>query len=187
MTPNQPIPFQRIVVVGVSGSGKTTLAKALSQRLAIPHIELDSLNWEPGWKEAGRDVFRARLEPRLAAPTWVTDGNYGKARDLTWARATALIWLDYPLPLILWRLTYRTVARLVTREHLWNTNYERLSDNLFSRDSIFLWALQSHPRHRREYPLLLSKPEYNHLHVVRLHSPRETQQWLDAAASVPKR
>jgi hypothetical protein len=48
----------------------------------------------------------------------------------------------------------------------------------FSRDSIFLWALTSHPRHRREYPVLLARPENAHLAVVRLRSPRETERWL---------
>ena len=132
---------------------------------------------------APTDIFRARLVPRLAEPAWVTDGNYSKARDLIWSRAAALVWLDYPLPLILWRLAVRTVRRLYTHEHLWNTNYERLADNLFSRDSIFLWSLQSHPRHRREYPQLLATPEYAHLHVIRHHSPRETQKWLEAPAA----
>ena len=174
-----PARYQRIAIVGTSGSGKTTLAQTLAQRLAVPHIELDSLYWEPNWQHAPLDVFRARLKLRLAAPAWVVDGNYSKARNLVWSRATALIWLDYSLPLSLWRLAYRTIARIVTREHLWNTNYERLSDHLFTRDSIFLWAIQSHPRHRSEYPALLATPEYKHLRVVRLRGPRETERWLE--------
>ena len=32
---------------------------------------------------------------------------------------TGLIWLDYPLPLTLWRLTLRTWRRVLTREVLW--------------------------------------------------------------------
>ncbi|WP_242038993.1 ATP-binding cassette domain-containing protein [Anabaena lutea] len=39
--------MQRISIIGSSGSGKTTLAKQISQRLSIPHIELDYLHWEP--------------------------------------------------------------------------------------------------------------------------------------------
>ena len=61
---------------------------------------------------------------------------------------------------------------------MWNTNRERLRDNFFSRDSIFLYALTSYPRHHREYPVLLARPEHAHLTVVRLRSPRETEQWL---------
>ena len=39
----------RLVVVGTSGSGKTTMARALSGALGIPQIELDAINWQPGW------------------------------------------------------------------------------------------------------------------------------------------
>jgi hypothetical protein len=50
---------------------------------------------------------------------------------------------------------------------------------VFGRDSLFLWVLQSRPRHRREYPRLLEQPEYAHLKLIRLRSPRETEEWLN--------
>lgn len=56
---------QRISVVGTSGSGKTTLARQISQRLSIPHVELDALHWEPNWTEAPLDIFRKRVEQSL--------------------------------------------------------------------------------------------------------------------------
>jgi adenylate kinase family enzyme len=174
-----PATLQRIAIVGSTGSGKTTLAKTLAQRLAIPHIELDSHFWEANWKPAPFEVFRARVEPSTAAPAWVTDGNYRQVRDLVWARATDLIWLDYPLPLIFWRLSHRTISGVFHHRMLWNKNRESLTTLFFSRDSLFLWAIKRQRLHRREYPVLLSSPEYNHLHAVRLHSPRETQRWLD--------
>jgi adenylate kinase family enzyme len=170
--------LQRAAVVGATGSGKTCLAQTLSDKLAVPHVELDALFWEHGWQPARRDVFRARVEAAVAAPAWVTDGNYHSVRDMIWPRATALIWLDYPLPLVLWRLAWRTLRRLAQREVLWNGNHERLRNHLFSRDSLFLWALKSHPRQRREYPAEMARPAYRHLAVVHLRSPRETEQWL---------
>jgi adenylate kinase family enzyme len=174
------VALQRVVVVGISGSGKTRLSQTLSQRLAVPHIELDALFWQPGWQPTPREIFRPRVEAALAATGWVTDGNYDSVRDVIWRRATSLVWLDYPLPLALWRLSWRTLRRVAQREMLWNGNRERVRVNLFSRDSIFLWALTSHPRHRREYPVELARPEYAHLQTVRLRSPRETEQWLTA-------
>src|SRR5438046_608443 len=118
--------LQRVAIVGATGSGKTSLAGALVRRLALTHIELDALFWEPGWQKTPRDVFRARVERALAAEAWVTDGNYRVVRDLIWRRATALIWLDYSLPLVLWRLAQRTVRRVAQREVLWNGNRERV-------------------------------------------------------------
>ncbi len=169
---------QRIHIIGTSGSGKTTLAAQIASRLNYPHIELDALHWEPNWTEAPSDIFRARVEQALRGESWVVDGNYSKARDLIWARADTIIWLDYPLYLVLWRLGKRTLKRIVTREELWSGNHERMRDAFFSRESIFLWALTSQPRHRREYPTLLLKPESAHLAVVHLHSPRETATFL---------
>ena len=170
--------YRRIVVVGVSGSGKTTLACALSQRLGVPHVELDALHWDAGWTEAPLNVFRQRIAQALECAAWVVDGNYSKARDLIWSRAELLVWLDYALPVVLWRLLRRSLWRTLTREELWNGNRERFREQFFARDSLFLWALQSHPRKRAEYPALFSRPEYAHLAVIRLRSPRATRQWL---------
>ncbi|MEP7359284.1 MAG: adenylate kinase [Anaerolineales bacterium] len=172
--------------MGATGSGKTTLAQTLARRFAIPHIELDALYWEANWQIAPLDIFRARVEPGTAAPAWVTDGNYRQVRDLVWGRATDLIWLDYPLPLIFWRLTTRTITDVRTRRLLWNKNRQSLSNLFLGRDSLFYWAIKSQPRHRREYPALAASPEYSHLHVVRLRNPRETQRWLDAVAVAPR-
>ena len=108
----------------------------------------------------------------------MVDGNYSRARDLVWPGATALVWLDYPLRVMVWRLFWRTLRRSVSREELWNGNRERLRTSFFSRDSLFVWALKTYWRHRREYPGLFTEPEHAHLTVVRLRSPRATRRWL---------
>jgi adenylate kinase family enzyme len=171
-------PLRRVAVVGATGTGKSHLAQALAQRLRLPYVELDGLYWEPGWKPAARDVFRARVTEALAGQDWVADGNAHQARDIVWHRATALVWLDYALPLVLWRLARRTLFRLIAGELERHGNREPLGHAIFSRDSVLLWALQSHSRHRREYPVELARPENAHLTVVRLRSPSETDQWL---------
>ena len=173
---------RRIAVVGVTGSGKTTLARQLARRLGLPHVELDALYWEPNWRAAPPEVFRARVAEALRGDAWIADGNYGVARDLIWSRAERLVWLDYALPVILWRLTQRAVRRVFVREELWNGNRERLRDHFFSRNSLYLWALKTYRRRRREYPLQLRQPEFAHLTVVRLRSPRATEAWLSRLA-----
>lgn len=171
----------RISVVGATGSGKTTLAEEIAQRLGYRHIELDSLHWEPNWDEAPIDIFRARVEQALIGDGWTIDGNYSKVRDIIWQRADTIVWLDYPLPIIFWRLGWRTFKRIVTRERLWNGNHETWRA-VFGRESLFLWVLESRPRHRREYPLKFQQLEFAHLHVVHLHSPSETEEWLETVA-----
>ena len=90
-----------------------------------------------------------------------------------------LVWLDYALPLVLWRLTRRTLQRLVTNEELWNGNREQLRDHLIPRNSLWWWALTTHRRRRRSWTAELALPEYRQLEVMRLRSPRAAREWLD--------
>lgn len=171
---------QRISIVGTSGSGKTTLARQVSRQLGIPHIELDTLHWEPNWMEVPDDVMRDRVSQLLSCDkNWVVDGNYSQVRDIVWSQAETVVWLDYSLTVIMSRLVRRTYQRLVTREQVCNGNRETWQTT-FSRDSILLWALQTYRKKRKEYPILLNKPEYAHLKVLHLHSPQATQDWLSS-------
>ena len=169
----------RISVVGTLGSGKTTFARKVASIVKAPHVELDSLHWEPNWVEAPNDVFRDRVWQSLQDDSWVVDGNYHQVRDIVWSRANTVVWLDYPFKIIMGRLAKRTLRRILTREKLWNGNREHFR-NVFSKDSVFLWALKTYRRRRRQYPELLRRPENSHLTLVRLQSPKEASQFLSS-------
>jgi adenylate kinase family enzyme len=174
-------PYKRVVVVGVTGSGKSTLAEKLGQRFNMHFIELDALHWEPNWQEAPLEVFRARLLQAMQAEKWIVAGNYRAVRDLIWPRAEALIWLDYPFRTVFCQLTRRSVRRWWTRELLWGTNYEPLWIHLklWSKESLYNWLIQTYWRRKKEYTALLSQPEHQHLAVIRLNHPKETEVWLE--------
>ena len=173
-----PFTGRRIVVIGTTCSGKTTLAAQLAHRLGVQHIELDALNWQPNWTQIPTDEFRALVADTLSTDAWVLDGNYSKSRDIVWPRADTIIWLDYPLPVILTRLFKRTLRRVFTREELWNGNRETLRGTLLSRDGLLAWALKTYRRRRKETPLRLARPEYQHLTLIHLTSPQAADHWL---------
>lgn len=177
---------RRVAVVGTSGSGKTTLAQQLARRLGVPHVELDALNWGPDWTPAPPEEFRLFASRALAGDAWITDGNYHAVRDIVWSQADTVVWLDYPLAVVMARVIWRTIRRTVTREELWSGNRERFLVAFFGRESIVWWAFSSYRRRKREYPVLFSQPEHAHLRVVRLSSPRVAQQWLETLPAVPK-
>lgn len=172
--------MQRIAVMGTTCSGKSTFARALAERLDVPYLELDALYWGPDWSEPEPEEFRGRVEPFVRADAWVVDGNYSsKLGDLVLQRADTLVWLDLPLPRILWRVCRRTIARIASRAELWSGNRETWRNALFTRDALFLWALKTHRRFRRRLPVRLARDEYAHLRVVRLRSQGEIGRWLD--------
>lgn len=168
----------RIAVIGTSGAGKTTFARRTAQCLDIPHVELDALFWEPDWTPAPVEAFRARTAAALSGDVWTTDGNYHKVRDIVWGRADTVVWLDYPLPLVLWRVTTRTLHRCLTGQELWSGNRETWRGAFFDRDGIILYALRTYRRNKRRYREIFQQLEYPHLHIVHLRSPRAGRRWL---------
>ena len=169
--------MDRINITGTSCSGKTTLSRAVSQRLGMPHVELDALFWGPDWTPVPDETFRARVAEAVAGDRWVVDGGYSPIRDLTWSRADTLVWLDYPMPTVLRRWAGRTLARLRSREEFWpgSGNRERLS-HVVGSNSLLWWILRTH-RARRER-IIQSLDTYPHLAVVHLRSPADARRWL---------
>ncbi len=167
--------MERVVVVGTSCSGKTTLARQLAGVLGAPHVELDGIHWMSGWRERPVDEVRRMVSADAAAERWVMDGNYSAVRDIVWGRATAVVWLNYPFRVVLWRALSRTTRRVITREELFSGNREGFQQSFLSRDSIILWAITSHRRVRREYRRILDSGDFPHLRVIELGSPAEAE------------
>ncbi|MGZ4319843.1 MAG: adenylate kinase [Gaiellaceae bacterium] len=172
--------MKRVNVKGTSGSGKSTFAAELARRLALPYVELDALHHGPNWSEPTPEEFRARVREAMdAAPEgWVIDGNYeAKLGDTVIGPADTIVWLDLPLGLKLRRLWRRTSHRIREDVELWSGNKESWRSAVFGWESLFVWMLRGHFRHRRTWPRLYADdPRF-----VRLRSVEEARRWLDSA------
>lgn len=96
----------RIDIVGLPGSGKSTLAVALSKKLGIPHIQLDTFWFEAGGRQGTHDTpnieaVRAHISRSIAEvitqKSWVSDGSYLREQHKIAPLADAIVFLDLPL------------------------------------------------------------------------------------------
>jgi adenylate kinase family enzyme len=98
------------------------LGERLAQILEVPLIELDALNWEPGWISLS-SLNPAELERRIREATlgngWVVAGSYRNyCQRIFWPRLQCVVWLDLPMPLLVWRVIKRSWQRWRSKELL---------------------------------------------------------------------
>jgi adenylate kinase family enzyme len=174
--PADPLPRRprRVLVAGPSGVGKTTLAAAIGTALGLPHIEIDALYHGPGWEP--RPSFEADVRRFSAEPAWVTEWQYKVVRRLLADRADLLVWLDLPRPVVMYRVSRRTIARRIRRTELWNGNREPPLWTVFTDpDHIVRWSWSSHGRTAARVGELTGRRA--DLPVVRLRTAAEVARW----------
>ena len=177
MTPENP---RRIIILGPTGSGKTTLSRQIGECLKLPVIQLDALFHRPNWTPTPRDEFREKVRNALAAATdgWVFEGNYlSTARYTTLPVADTVLWLRLPIRVTFWRMFWRTIRGLITREELYNTNRESWRMTFMSKDSLFLWGITQHKPTHEKIEAALRDNEHNAT-VIQLRSAREVSEFV---------
>ena len=97
----------KILVIGCGGSGKTTFARRLAARTGLPLIHLDALFWRPGWDPTPPAQWHAQVEELVRREAWIMDGNYGGTLDIRLAACDAVVFLDIPRVVCLWRVLRR--------------------------------------------------------------------------------
>lgn len=156
------------------------MARKLAAILDVPHLELDSVNHQPGWEPLPREEFQRVVGAKAAEDGWVIDGNYRSVQPLVWARADTVIWLDLPKRTVMRQILWRTLRRVATREELWNGNRERWQ-NFFSWDpeqSVISWAWHKHAQDRARYAQAAADPANSHLRFAQLTSRRDVDRFL---------
>jgi adenylate kinase family enzyme len=178
-----PSPATRVAVFGLPGTGKTTLAHQLAAAWKLPVHELDDVLFTPTGA-LPLPEFRSQVSALTDTPTWIVEGKYSKLQDITWDRAGIVIWLDYRLPLILFRVTRRNLSRLSGRDQ---TTSKPLTwrDAFFGRRSIFANALRKYLRNRPKYERQIAETAVGGVRVLRFRTPRQTGHWLQNAVTSP--
>ncbi|MDP3769017.1 MAG: AAA family ATPase [Dehalococcoidia bacterium] len=179
----------RVAVIGTSGSGKTTFAAELARRLGARHVDLDAINWQADWKDLSLhdpEEFRRRVAAAVAEPAWASCGNYSKVRDIVLGRATHLVWLDYPKPLVMARVLKRSFHRAWTKEELWPaTGNRELFARWLDKEHPIRWAWDTYARRKAQYAAMLDDPAIAHLERFRVTRPYEAKALINRLAAAP--
>ena len=173
---------RRVHVIGNSCTGKSTLARRLALALGADLVELDALNWLPDWvglNETNPKELERRFEHATRGDAWVVAGSYTRFAQRTfWARLDTVIWLDLPVPLLVWRVLRRSWRRWRTKELLWGTNVERFWPQLAlwrGDDSLVYWVVTAQRGKRRGMRAAMADPRWSHIRFIRLASVAEIE------------
>ena len=173
---------RRVHVIGNSATGKSTLAKRLAEALDADFVELDALNWLPDWvglNNTDPDQLERRFEQATRGDAWVVAGSYTRFAQRTfWPRLDTVIWLDLPVPLLVWRVLRRSWRRWRTKELLWGTNVERFWPQLAlwrKDDSLVYWVVSAQRGKREGMRAAMADPQWAHIRFVRLASVGEIE------------
>ncbi len=100
----------RIVVCGQSLAGKTTVARQIAESIGVPHIELDTLLWEPHGVRKPIEESISEVLSLIGKYTdgWVFDGIY-QFQDIILPLADTVVWLRLPFRVHRWRLMKRNI------------------------------------------------------------------------------
>lgn len=107
--------MHRFHITGASGSGTTTLGRALSERLAARHFDVDDYYWErtdpPFARARPRDERLRLLAGHLRASDWVLSGSLAGWGDSLLRLFDLVIFVFTPAEIRLARLIQREVER----------------------------------------------------------------------------
>ncbi|KAF8531922.1 hypothetical protein JB92DRAFT_2690507, partial [Gautieria morchelliformis] len=171
----------------------STIADKLSIILQLPVIHLDSLHFQPNWREAPDDEFRGQVQSFVRQnDSWIVDGQYQRVvGDIINASATCVLWLDPPFLLYFPRLVIRTFMRLVRWAPPCSPGCDERWSEVFSwgKQSIVWWSWTNHTPLQRVHAAAMQQSEDNLQggKWVRLGGwGREVSTWLKQVESFAK-
>lgn len=98
-----------ISIIGGSGSGKSTLSKNLENKLNLPVIYRDGMNYYSNWVQkdkVGRDELLLKI---IQEEKWVIDGTYTYTLEQRLLVSDLIIFLDYSTVSLLYGVISRRI------------------------------------------------------------------------------
>jgi adenylate kinase family enzyme len=166
----------KIIITGTTCTGKTTLGKKISKEFGITQIDLDDLHFLPNWVEKDKDTFVKDVTAETKKhQKWIVTGSYQSLlKDTIWQDVTLIVWLDYPLNVILRRYFVRTYRRVFLKEKCCGENYETLRKT-FSKESLFLWIFKTY-WYRKRRMVDWKENLFSHKEWLVLNTPKEEKK-----------
>lgn len=188
--PALSIAMKRIYVIGASGSGKSTLSRNLSEKLNLPHYDLDEYFWQPGWKPTPTEEFLGKARALASADSWIIDGAQPAAKPIVLERADTCIWVDPAPARLLTQLFARTIGEWAHKKPVCNGNTASLAKNFTSANSIFVWAMKTYLENKKTLTPIFNQARKDDTpgpRLVHIRNRREAAAFVNAlAAPSPK-
>lgn len=143
--------MKKILITGIVASGKTTLAKNLSQKLNIPHYELDYI----AHKKIGRQTEEQQIKEILEIDKtgmWIFEGTNRKQHICLLDMADTIIFIDPPL----YKRKFRIFSRFIKQKlGLEKSQYK---PSLIMLKKMYMWT-NEFERDREKFEAILKQYE----------------------------
>ena len=178
---------RRIVIQGVTGAGKSTAARTWAELKNLHVIDYDNdVLWMPAlelpWTTYSTEKQRERVCRHMETGAWVMASCGSKVADIVYPETDVIVYLDYSPLVTFAQLFKRTMSRSLRGETCCNGNKESFRLSLLSKDSIFLWWLQTWRERREQARIMETDP--NMPPVYRLTHPRQFHALVRYAADL---
>ena len=111
--------MKRVMVIGNGGGGKTTLAYKMAEKHQLPLIEIDTIQFQPGWVRTDESMLRQTIADAHNRERWLIDG-FGPwdQIELRADLADTIIFVDHPIWVHFWWACERQIAAALGEERL---------------------------------------------------------------------
>ena len=164
--------MERIIVIGCGGAGKSTLARQMGEKLGLPVVHLDQIWWSPGnWNHISEEDFDRRILEEMEKPQWILDGNFNRTLQLRLEKCDAVVYLDLPRLVCL----FRWIGRVIKN---WGHHRADMAEGCKEWFDLefAVWIWRFNRKNRKRYYQLLGELEGKAVYILR--SPRAVKKFL---------